>query len=178
MEIENQYPIGPASFVEFSTAAKESALGDIQFLPNALEAAILNLDEAQLQTPYREGGWTVNQLVHHVADSHMNAYIRFKLGLTEATPTIKPYEEQLWAELNDVASIPINVSITLLFALHQRWYAALKDLDDTAWEQTVFHPASQKELSLWYLLQMYAWHGRHHVAQINGLRDKMRWGYW
>ncbi len=162
----------------FRRQQKERALGDIQFLPNALEAAILNLDEEQLQTPYRAGGWTVNQLVHHVADSHMNAYIRFKLALTEQTPTIKPYEEKLWAELNDVAVIPINVSITLLFALHQRWYSAIKDLDDKAWERTVFHPESQKELSLWYLLQSYAWHGRHHVAQVNGLREKMGWGYW
>jgi hypothetical protein len=175
LEIENQYPVGQASFTEFSTAAKESALGDILFLPNALEAAILNLDEAQLQTPYRTGGWTINQLVHHVADSHMNAYIRFKLGLTEQVPVIKPYEEKLWAGLADVSVIPINVSITLLFALHQRWYAAIKDLEDKSWERTVFHPVSQKELSLWYLLQLYAWHGRHHVAQINGLRKKMRW---
>lgn len=175
MEIENQYPIGQTCFTEFSTAAKESVLGDIQFLPNALEAAILNLDEAQLQTPYRNGGWTVNQLVHHVADSHMNAYVRFKLCLTEDVPTIKPYEEQLWAELNDVSNIPVNVSITLLFALHQRWYAAIKNFDDKTWERTIFHPSLQKELSLWYLLQSYAWHGRHHVAQINGLREKMGW---
>ena len=175
MEIENQYPIGTLQVQEFSTAAKERALGDLQFLPNALEAAILNLDEAQLQTPYRDGGWTVHQLVHHVADSHINAYIRFKLCLTEEKPVVKPYDENLWSQLDDVKTLPINISITLLFALHHRWVAAIKDLKDSDWQRTVFHSEMQKELSLWYLLQLYAWHGRHHVAQINGLREKMRW---
>src|SRR5690606_31724085 len=148
MEVESQYPIGQAFYTAFSEAAKERALGDLLFLPNALEAAILNLDEAQLQTPYRSGGWTVNQLVHHVADSHMNAYIRFKLCLTEHTPVIKPYEEKLWAELNDIQNVPVNISITLLYALHRRWYEAIKDLEDSAWERAVFHPETQQELSL------------------------------
>ncbi|MFT4093660.1 MAG: putative metal-dependent hydrolase [Niabella sp.] len=175
MEIENQYPIGTLQVQEFSVAAKESALADIHFLPNALEAAITNLDEAQLHTPYRKDGWTVHQLVHHVADSHINAYMRFKLCLTENIPTIKPYDENLWTQLDDVKSLPVNVSITLLFALHRRWYAAIKDLSDEQWERSVYHPGSQQELSLWHLLQMYSWHGRHHVAQIQGLRRKMNW---
>lgn len=175
MEIENQYPIGQVQLKAFSIVEKERALGDIRFLPNALEAAIINLDEAQLHTPYREGGWTVHQLVHHVADSHMNAYIRFKLALTENTPVIKPYNEALWAELDDVKCLPINISITLLYALHSRWYEAVKNLKNEQWERSVYHPAFQQEQTLWYLLQSYAWHGRHHVAQINGLREKMKW---
>lgn len=175
MDIENQYPIGELAYEEFSELVKNNALANIQFLPNTLEAAVTNLDEVQLQTPYRQGGWTVHQLVHHIADSHMNAYIRFKLGLTENVPQIKPYNEVLWAELDDVKNIPINVSITLLYALHMRWYAAIKELDADQWQRTVYHPELRKELSLWYFLQLYAWHGRHHVAQINGLREKMKW---
>ena len=175
MEIENQYPIGKFEPKEFSTKAKEAALADLQFLPNALEAAISNLDEAQLHTPYREGGWTVHQLVHHVADSHMNAYLRFKLTLTENNPTLVVYDENIWAVLHDVKTTPVNVSITLLHALHIRWYEAFKDLQDADWNKTAYHPARKKDLSLWFLLQLYAWHSRHHVAQINYLRDKMKW---
>ena len=175
MEIDNQYPIGKLYLQEFSLSEKQSALADIQFLPNALEAAVTNLDQAQLLTPYRAGGWTVHQLVHHVADSHINAYVRFKLGLTEPTPTIKPYNENLWANTDDVNTLPINISVTLLYALHARWFAAVKNLSDKDWQRSVYHPEEEKELSLWHLLQLYAWHGRHHVAQINGLRDKMKW---
>ncbi|WP_346239333.1 YfiT family bacillithiol transferase [Niabella insulamsoli] len=175
MAIENQYPIGLLEVQDFSDSAKESALADIRFLPNAIEAAITNLDEAQLQTPYREGGWTVHQLVHHVADSHINAYVRFKLCLTEDRPVIKPYGENLWAQLDDVKNLPVNISITLLFALHSRWISAIEHLADADWQRTAYHPESKQELSLWYFLQSYAWHGRHHVAQINGLRTKMGW---
>lgn len=176
MEIENQYPIGKFHLEPFSISARDRALADISFLPEALEAAISNLDEAQLHTPYREGGWTVHELVHHLADSHINAYIRFKLILTEQEATLIPYNENLWTELNDVKTLPINISITLLFALHKRWFEALKNLDDSIWEsRSGFHKGMEKILSLWYLLQMYAWHGRHHVAQINGLRSKMNW---
>src|SRR5262249_14952080 len=109
-----RYPIGKYEPQPFSDKQKRAWLQDIQFLPSLLETAIENLDEKQLNTPYREGGWTVKQVTHHVADSHMNAYIRFKLGLTENNPAIKPYEEALWAELNDVKAVPINISITLL----------------------------------------------------------------
>ena len=175
MEVENQYPIGKLEVKEFSAEAKEARLAELKFFPKALEGALNNLNESQLHTPYREGGWTVNQLVHHIADSHMNAYIRFKLGLTENNPVIKTYDETKWAILNDVESLPVNISVTLLFALHARWYAALKDLTDIEWELMVYHPERQKELSLWHLLQLYAWHGKHHVAQINYLRDKMKW---
>ncbi|HEY4062206.1 MAG TPA: putative metal-dependent hydrolase [Puia sp.] len=170
-----RYPIGQYESRPFSEQQKQEWLNDIKFLPQLLENTILNLDEPQLQTPYREGGWTVQQVVHHVADSHMNAYCRFKLGLTEDNPAIRPYEEKLWADLNDVVNIPVNISITLLYALHTRWYAAISDLTLKQWERPVFHPEHKKEMTLWYLLGMYAWHGKHHVAHIVSLRERNNW---
>jgi len=175
MSDDPRYPIGKYEPQPFSDKQKEAWLFDIKFLPEELERALNNLDAHQLATPYRKGGWTVKQLVHHVADSHMNAYIRFKLGLTEDKPTIKPYEEKEWALQPDVDTIPINVSTTLLHALHQRWYTAIRDLSDEQWHRTVIHPEHGKELSLWHLLGMYAWHGRHHVAHITTLREQQDW---
>ncbi|MCR6718841.1 MAG: putative metal-dependent hydrolase [Chitinophagaceae bacterium] len=160
----------------FPLIKKVEWLADIKFLPITLEHALQNLDEAQLQTPYREGGWTVHQLVHHIADSHINAYCRFKLGLTEDNPTIKTYDEGLWAQLHDVEKLPINISITLLHALHARWFEALKYVTDDEWNnRTIFHPEHKKTLRLWYLLGMYAWHGKHHVAHITSLREAKGW---
>jgi hypothetical protein len=170
-----RYPTGKYQPQPFSEKQKEKWLNDLKFLPQELELAIQNLDEAQLQTPYREDGWTVQQLVHHVADSHINAYVRFKLGLTENNPPIKPYEEKEWAKLDDVNVLPINVSITLLHALHRRWVATMKNLSDEQWERTVFHPEHKKEMTLWYLLGMYAWHGKHHVKHITALRERNGW---
>ncbi len=170
-----RYPIGKYEPQPFSQEQKKKWLLDIQYLPSDIENAILNLDEAQLQTPYRDGGWTVHQLVHHIADSHMNAYIRFKLGLTETNPAIKPYEEAEWAKLDDVKALPINVSVTLLFALHERWYEAIKNLSEEQWMRTVFHPEHKKEMTLWHLLGMYAWHGKHHKQHILSLRERMQW---
>ncbi len=170
-----RYPIGKYEPEVFSTTKKEEWLNDIRFLPQLLENAILDLDEDQLQTPYREGGWTVHQVVHHVADSHINAYCRFKLGLTEDNPTVRTYEEKLWAELNDVRNIPVNVSLTLLHALHSRWYATISDLTLHQWERTVNHPGLGKTVSLWFLLGSYAWHGKHHVAHITSLRERNKW---
>lgn len=174
--LDLRYPIGEYEPQPFSIPKKVEWLADIKFLPLQLESAVLNLDEAQLHTPYREGGWSVHQLVHHVADSHINAYCRFKLGLTEENPTIKPYEEKLWAEMNDVHKLPINISITLLHALHARWHEALKLVSDNDWNnRTIFHPEQKKTIRLWTLLGMYAWHGRHHVAHINTLRERNGW---
>lgn len=175
VQTDPRYPIGKFEPKTFSEEQKKEWLADIKFLPVLLENAVLNLDERQLQTPYREGGWTMHQLVHHVADSHMNAYIRFKLGYTEENPTIKPYEEALWATTTDVENLPINISITILHALHQRWYEFLRHLTDADWERTVFHPEQQKELSLWTLLGIYAWHSKHHVAHITALRERKGW---
>jgi len=175
MTEELKYPAGKFVAQPFSQEQKEKWLADIQFLPNELELAVQNLDEHQLNTPYREGGWRVQQLVHHVADSHMNAYIRFKLGLTENNPPIKPYEEGEWAKLDDIDAVPVNVSITLLFALHQRWVATIKNLSDEQWMRTVFHPEHKREMTLWHLLGMYAWHGKHHVRHITALREREGW---
>jgi uncharacterized damage-inducible protein DinB len=175
MSIDPRYPIGKFEPQPYSENQKQAWLLDLQFLPEALERAISNLDEAQLNTPYREGGWTIKQLVHHVADSHMNAYIRFKLGLTEDKPTIKPYEEQDWALLADNDLVPINVSLTLLHALHLRWVATIKDLTEEQWNRKVVHPAANREMSLWFLLGLYAWHSNHHVAHITTLRENKQW---
>jgi len=170
-----RYPIGQFEAKPFSHEQKEEWLADIRFLPQAIENAVSNLDEKQLHTPYREGGWTVHQVVHHVADSHINAYCRFKLGYTESNPVIKPYEENLWAETSDVKHLPVNISITLLFALHQRWFEFTSHFEDSDWNKTIFHPAQNKQLSLWDLLGMYSWHGRHHAAHITSLRERMGW---
>ena len=170
-----RYPIGHYKATQFSGSQKTEWLNDIKQLPGVLEYAIQNLDENQLNTPYREGGWTVKQLVHHVADSHINAYVRFKLGLTENNPTIKPYDEGAWAELPDTNVVPINVSLTLLHALHLRWFTLLDHIKDEDFLKTVFHPEKKTELTLWNLLGTYAWHGKHHVAHITTLRDNMNW---
>lgn len=173
--IDLRYPIGAFEPKPFSEALKQEWVSDIRFLPNHLENAILNLDEAQLDTPYREGGWTVKQVVHHVADSHINAYCRFRLALTEDNPQVKTYEEAKWAELPDVFTVPVNLSITLLHALHARWVGLIDGLQDADWEKTVYHPEHKKNISLWYLLGMYAWHSRHHVAHITSLRERNNW---
>lgn len=170
-----RYPIGEYITQPFSEKLFGEWLIDIKNLPQHLENTIQDLDEAQLDTPYREGGWTVKQLVHHVADSHMNAYIRFKLGLTENNPVIKPYEEKLWAEMADTKNLPVNISVTLLHALHARWYEVLKNMNREDLEKTVFHPEHKKEMTLWYLLGMYSWHSRHHVAHITSLREREKW---
>ncbi|MFT3981459.1 MAG: putative metal-dependent hydrolase [Ferruginibacter sp.] len=172
---ELKYPIGKYIEQPFSEQQLREWLLDIETLPLHVEHAVLNLDEAQLQMPYRPGGWTVHQLVHHIADSHMNAYIRFKLGLTEDNPTIKPYEEQRWAEMADTKNLPINISATILFAVHKRWTEVLKHIQPEEWNRTVYHPEHKKTMTLWFLLGMYAWHGRHHTAHITRLRERMGW---
>ena len=170
-----KFPIGSYIEMPFSEVQLREWINDIKFLPENIEHAILNLDEAQLNTPYRPGGWTIKQVVHHIADSHMNAYIRFKLALTEDTPTIKPYREELWAELSDTQNLPINVSLTLLHALHTRWVAIITNIHGEEWNRTIFHPQYNKKSSLWYLLGSYSWHGKHHTAHITRLRERMNW---
>jgi hypothetical protein len=170
-----RYPIGEYQPQPFSQEQKEKWLKDLKFLPDDLSIAVQNLDEFQLDTPYRDGGWTVKQVVHHVADSHMNALIRFKLGLTEDNPTIKPYDENAWANLNDVQTVPINVSLTLLHAVHLRLVKTIEGLTDEQWQRTLFHPEQQKQMTLWYVLGNYAWHGKHHVAHITSLKERNNW---
>jgi uncharacterized damage-inducible protein DinB len=174
--IDPRFPIGEYEQKPFSIPQKVEWLADIKFLPLHLESAVQNLDEAQLHTPYREGGWTIHQLVHHVADSHINAYCRFKLALTEENPTIKPYNQDAWVEMSDVQKLPVNVSLTLLHALHLRLHETLKYVSDNDWNnRTIYHPEYKKMMRLWTLLGMYAWHGKHHTAHILRIREKMNW---
>lgn len=177
-----RYPIGKeneqeAHGVEFNEQLKSSLIIDIKMLPSSLEYAIQNLDVAQLETPYRPNGWTVQQLVHHIADSHLNAYTRFKLGLTEENPVIKPYDQEAWANLPETKELPVNISITLLHALHIRWCQCLNDMSETQWQRTIYHPERKVKITLWDLLKTYAWHSRHHVAHINRLRERMKWDH-
>lgn len=180
MSDDLRYPIGKVKDQPFSNDGydentKAKLLGDIQACPSLLENAISNLDEQQLNVPYRDGGWTSKQVVHHVADSHMNAYTRFKLALTEDNPTIKPYDEAAWAKLSDTENIAVNVSLTLLHALHIRWHELMKNMTEADWEKSVYHPEHKRKIHLWDMLANYAWHGRHHAAHITELRKRMNW---
>jgi hypothetical protein len=170
------YPIGRYEAPEkYPPELQTEWIAAIEALPKWLDHCIENLDAEQLDTPYRPGGWTVNQVIHHIADSHMNAYIRLKLALTEDSPVIKPYDEKLWAELPDVDAVPVNVSITLLHALHIRWVQLLRNMHDDDWERTYFHPEHERYVPLWEMADLYAWHGRHHMEQIRSLRQRMNW---
>ena len=171
------FPLGPYVPEESLTPARRAELiGQISDAPTRLRAAVDRLTDEQLDTRYRPDGWTVRQLAHHVPDSHLNAYIRFKLALTEVNPTIKPYDEARWAELPDTAGTSVAVSLVLLEALHRRWVVLLRAMTDAEWSRTFFHPEKQQSLSLDWFLGLYAWHGRHHVAHITGLRERMGWG--
>jgi DinB superfamily len=169
------FPIGKYIEQPFSESQLKEWLLDIETLPKALEYAIINLDAIQLEVPYRPDGWNSRQVVHHVADSHMNAFIRFKLGLTEDNPTIKPYNQDAWVLLSDVENIPINVSLTLLHAVHARMHEVLKNIKAGEWNRIVIHPEHGRQMTLWYLLGSYAWHGKHHTAHINKLREREGW---
>jgi hypothetical protein len=141
-----------------------------------MRAAVTGLSETQLDTRYRDGGWTVRQVVHHVPDSHLNAYTRLRLALTENAPTIKPYEEARWAELPDARTGPIEISLSLLEALHHRWVALLRKLGAAEGARTFLHPEHNRQITIDELIAMYAWHGEHHVAHITSLRRRMGWG--
>lgn len=173
--MSDSYPIGKYELKPFSQKELEERLIEIKVLPTILESAILNLDQVQLDSPYRDGGWTVTQVVHHVADSHINAFIRFRLGLTEVNPTIKPYDQNAWVQLADYKTVPINVSLTLLHSLHIRLHALLVAVSIEEWERTIYHPEHKKTMTLWDMLGDYAWHGAHHVAHITNLRSKKGW---
>jgi uncharacterized damage-inducible protein DinB len=170
-----RYPIGrflpPTTF---TPALRAGLLDEIAAAPASLRAAVRGLSEAQLRTPYREGGWTVAQVVHHVPDSHMNSYTRFKLAVTEDDPAIKSYEEGRWAELPDATSADISVSLALLEALHVRWVGFLRALTAEQFERTFRHP-ELGSVTLNRALALYAWHGRHHVAHVTSLRERMGW---
>ncbi|HUX45243.1 MAG TPA: bacillithiol transferase BstA [Terracidiphilus sp.] len=170
-----RYPIGHFTApVETSPAARARHLEGLRLLPQRLREAVAGLTEDQLDTPYREGGWTVRQVVHHVADSHMNAYVRTKLALTEDWPTIKPYDEAAWAELADGRRMPVEISLALIDALHARWVALLESLGERDFERGYHHPQSGRQ-SLGTMLALYDWHSRHHTAHITALRARMGW---
>lgn len=170
-----RYPIGKFSYPgPLTPEQKRQCLDDIEQAPVRLRAAVRGLADKQLDTPYREGGWTVRQVIHHVPDSHMNSYIRFKLALTEDVPTIKPYMEDRWAELPEAKQAPIDVSLVLLDSLHRRWMLVLRGLTDADWQRTFRHP-ELGPMTLEKTLALYSWHGRHHVAHVTSLRERMRW---
>lgn len=171
-----RYPVGPFAYRGPQSPEQRSACIDrVAATPAAIRRAVEGLADAQLDTPYREGGWTVRQVVHHVPDSHLNAYTRFRLALTEPTPTIRPYLEHRWAELPDARAAPIGVSLALLEALHARWVLLLRSLAPADWALRYHHPEHGREWTLDEVLAMYAWHGEHHTAHITRLRERMGW---
>jgi len=171
-----RYPIGKFDRSRGPNTPEErkKLVENIAVSPERLKQAITGLNGKQLDTPYRDGGWTVRQVIHHVADSHLNAYVRYKLGLTEDNPTIKPYKEAAWAELADSRVTPIDVSLALVDNLHARWVALLRTLKPEDWERKITHPEAG-EMSLDLMLGLYAWHGSHHVAHITALRTRYEW---
>jgi DinB superfamily len=170
-----RYPIGKFTYdIPPSEDQRAKLIRDIQETPGALRAAVQGLSPQQVETPYRDGGWTVGQVVHHVPESHMNAYVRFKLALTEDQPTIKPYMEDRWGRLPDVQSTPLEVSLSLLEFLHDRWVRVLRTIQPEEWKRAFVHP-ELGTVTLEKNLALYSWHGRHHVAHITELRRRMGW---
>ena len=173
---DERYPIGKFERRDELNADERRAMIDtIAAAPARLRAAVAGLDDQQLDTPYREGGWTVRQVVHHLPDSHLNAYIRLKLALTEDDPLIRPYDEAEWAQLADSRDTPPEVSLTLLESLHARWVTLFRSMRDEDFRRTLRHPEHQGILTLDWLVAMYAWHSRHHVAHITSLRERNGW---
>ena len=175
MTKSQQFPIGPQPSVQTLTPQQRGdALTALRALPAEFRAAFAGLDDLQLDTPYREGGWTLRQVAHHVPDSHMNAYVRTRLALSEDAPTIRPYDQDAWAALPDYAG-DIEVSLTLLAALHGRWTRLLSALDDAQWQRSFVHPEYGRVYTLDSMAASYVWHGRHHTAQVLGLRAARGW---
>ncbi len=169
------YPIGKFRYeTPMNATQRKAAIDSIAQTPPKMRDAVRGLSAGQLDTPYRPGGWTVRQVVHHVPDSHMNAFIRTKLALTENEPTIKPYDEKAWANLADVPNTPIETSLTLLEAVHERWDHILRGLSDADYSRTFRHPEHGVRTLDW-MIALYAWHGRHHVAHITSLRERNGW---
>ena len=170
-----RYPIGEFDYLgPASPADRATWIAAIAAAPARLRDSVAGLTDRQLDTPYRPGGWTVRQVVHHVPDSHLNAYTRVKLALTEERPTIRPYEEARWAELPDSGG-SIEVSLRLLEALHERWVGLLESLGPAAFARTFYHPASQREFTIDRAIAMYAWHGAHHIAHVTELAKREGW---
>jgi len=166
MAIDRRYPIGPFSFdPDVTPHSRSSAIAAIAELPRQFRAVVAPLTDRQIDTPYRDGGWTVRQVVHHVADSHINAYVRFRWALTEDAPTMKAYDEKAWAGLPDAAGAPVALSLDLLSSLHARWVVLLEAMSPGDFARDIVHPVSGRQ-PLERFLQLYAWHGRHHTAHV------------
>ena len=173
--MDPRYPIGKFTPPQDITPAlRTQAIDTIAELPAKFRAAVNGLKYTQLDAPYRDGGWTVRQVAHHVPESHMNAYVRLKLALTEKEPTVKPYDEALWAKLPD-AKLPIDVSLDLLDSLHERWVRVWRALQPAEFARTLRHPDHPNLLTVDWLLFLYAWHGRHHTAHVTELRKQKSW---
>lgn len=172
---DSQYPVGKFERRDHLTMDDRRALiATIAACAPKLRDAVANLSDEQLDTPYRDGGWTVRQVTHHIPDSHLNAYVRLKLALTEDEPTIKPYEEAQWAEMADTRNVPVGVSLALLDSLHVRFVAVLESMSEADFQRKLRHP-DHGLVDLDWLLQLYAWHSRHHVAHITSLRERSGW---
>ncbi|HEY0512524.1 MAG TPA: bacillithiol transferase BstA [Thermoanaerobaculia bacterium] len=170
-----QYPIGRAEMeAELTPERRHELIARIEGMPDRLREAVAGLTPEQLDTPYRPGGWTVRQVVHHVPDSHLNAYLRCKWALTEDAPAIKTYDEGRWAELPDSRTVPVEISLALLENLHRRWVALLRAISAADYRKTLKHP-DLGVMNLNQLLGLYAWHGQHHVAHVTALRERMGW---
>lgn len=174
--IDLRFPIGEYRKPETITPAlREQFIGDIKTFPARIKAATVPLTDAQLDTPYREGGWTIRQVVHHCADSHSNSLTRFKLALTEDRPVIKPYMEALWAELPDSKTMSLAPAIKMLEGIHERWVVLLQSLTEEQLQRTFIHPESKREITLAENMAIYAWHCNHHLAHITSLKERMGW---
>lgn len=175
MDEKLKYPIGKYELQPFSEDLKNTLLQKMEHLPNDLERAIQDLDEAQLQTPYRDGGWTVQQVVHHIADADLNLYIRVKKALTENNPSVFSYAQNAWAELADVKIVHPQISVDLIKALNVRLLMLFNSLNKEDWNKTVYQSEMKSQLSVWELLGKYVWHNKHHTAHITTLRKRMGW---
>lgn len=170
-----RYPIGRYNFEGMTTAQKDKWIAELEKLPAQLKAAIAGLSAEQLDTPYRLGGWTVRQVVHHIADAGINCFSRFKLALTESNPTIKPFDEERWATTSDSMAAHPEVSLLIVDGIYARWTLLLHSMERSDFEKQFYHPASGNQMKLSYFLGFVAWHGRHHVAHITSLRERMDW---
>ncbi|WP_424765862.1 YfiT family bacillithiol transferase [Paenibacillus sp. sgz302251] len=170
-----RYPIGRYSFEGMTAKHREQWISDIEKLPSQLRAAIADLDDSQLDTAYRSGGWTVRQVVHHIADAAMNSFSRFKLAITEANPTIKPFHEERWAETADSLQASPEVSLAIIEGIYARWVLLLRSMTTADFEKMFYHPEKGSQMGLAYFLGFVSWHGRHHVAQITSLRERKDW---
>jgi hypothetical protein len=171
-----KYPIGKLVIPnDISASLRHEHIKAIENLPKALYEITDVFNDEQLDTPYRPGGWTVRQLIHHIADSHINAFTRFKLGMTEDEPTIRPYDQESWCNMSDATNLDHHLSLNIISGIHGRWVRVLNDMTDDDYNKNVFHPEMDRRLSLGQLLCQYGWHSNHHLAHITGIRERKNW---